>query len=199
MAKKDPGVDAYIAKSADFAKPILNHLRNLIHQAHPEVEEALKWGFPHFMYKGILCSMAAFKSHCAFGFWKGAMIMDKGGVQNEAMGQFGRITARADLPKDSVLIGYIKQAVKLNEEGIKLPAKSTPAKKELKVPPYFMAALRKNKKALRTFENFSPSNKADYVEWITEAKSEETRERRIKTAIDWMAEGKIRNWKYVKK
>lgn len=202
MAKKDPRVDAYIARSADFAKPILTHLRNLIHRAHPRVEETLKWGAPHFEYKGILCSLAAFKSHCAFGFWKGALIIDhrNNERQNEAAGQFGRITALADLPSDSVLIGYVKQAAKLNEDGIKLPAKPKSAeKKRPRVPSYFMEALRKNKKALSIFESFSPSHKAEYVEWITEAKSAETRERRLETAIAWMAEGKVRNWKHVKK
>ncbi len=120
MGKKDLRVDAYIGKAADFAKPILNHLRNLIHAACPDVEETLKWGVPHFEYKGILCSMASFKNHCAFGFWKGALFVDEGSAetQNEAMGQFGRITALSDLPKDKVLIGYIKQAVKLNEERV---------------------------------------------------------------------------------
>ncbi|MGH7456589.1 MAG: DUF1801 domain-containing protein, partial [bacterium] len=156
MGKKDPRVDAYIGKAADFAKPILNHLRNLIHATCPDVEETLKWGVPHFEYKGILCSMAAFKNHCAFGFWKESLILDQGNTEmrNEAMGQFGRITALSDLPKEGVLIGYIKQAVKLNEDGIKLPAKPKPeAKRELKISAYFLEALRKNKKALRTFEN----------------------------------------------
>jgi uncharacterized protein YdeI (YjbR/CyaY-like superfamily) len=202
MGKKDPRVDAYIGKAADFAKPILNHLRNLIHETCPEVEETLKWGFPHFEYKGILCSMASFKNHCTFGFWKEVLILGKGNeeTRNEAMGQFGRITALSDLPKDSVLIGYIKQAVKLNEDGIKLPAKPKPkTKSELKIPSFFMKTLRKNKKALRTFENFSYSDKKDYVEWITEAKSDETRDRRLQTALEWMAEGKVRNWKYIKK
>ncbi len=203
MANKDPRIDAYIAKAADFAKPVLHHLRNLVHKGCPEVEETLKWGFPHFMYKGILCSMAAFNAHCTFGFWKGAMIIDKNknnaAIQSEAMGEFGRITAISDLPEERVLLGYIKQATKLNEDGIKLPPKpKSKAKKELKIPESFMAALRKNAKALRTFENFSPSHKREYVEWIVEAKSEETRERRMKSAVAWMAEGKGRHWKYVK-
>ena len=148
--------------------------------------------------------MAAFKGHCTFGFWKGAMIIDTNGknanIQSEAMGQFGRITALSDLPQKKVLLGYIKQAVKLNEEGIKLPSKPKPKKrKELKIPADFMAALRKQKKAFQTFENFSPSHKQEYVEWIVEAKGEETRARRMKSAIAWMAEGKVRNWKYIRR
>ena len=155
------------------------------------------------MHKGILCGMAAFKNHCTFGFWKHALLFanDKAAkkLADEAMGQFGRITSLSDLPKDEVLIGYIKEAVRLNEEGIKPPAKpKSKVKKELVVPDYFMAALKKNKKALTTFEGFSYSHKKEYVEWITEAKGEDTRRKRLETAIGWLAEGKARNWKYMK-
>jgi uncharacterized protein YdeI (YjbR/CyaY-like superfamily) len=175
----------------------------LIHEGCPVVEETIKWGMPYFMHKGILCGMASFKSHCTFGFWKGAMIKrkekDAAATRSEAMGEFGRITALSDLPKKSVLLGYVKQAVELNEDGIPLPPKPKPkTQKEMKVPTDFMAALRKNKKALQTFENFSLSHKKEYIEWIVEAKGEKTRDRRIKTAIAWMAEGKARNWKYLK-
>ena len=202
MATKDPRVDAYIAKSADFAKPVLIHLRQLVHASCPDVEETLKWGMPAFMHKGILCGMAAFKQHCTFGFWKRKLIFarSKGAskLEDEAMGQFGRITTMADLPKDNVLRRYIKKAVRLNEEGIKLPPRPRPkVKKELVLPDYFLAALKKNKKALATFERFSYSHKKEYVEWITEAKTDETRQRRMKTAVEWLAEGKARNWKYM--
>ncbi len=201
MASKDPRIDAYIARSAAFAQPILKHIRKLVHAACPEVEETLKWSIPHFVHKGILCSMAAFKHHCAFGFWKGALIIgnDAGTAQDEAMGQFGRITAPSDLPADKVLIGYIKKAVHLNDTGVKVPARSKPkVKKELDAPDDLKTALKKNKKALATFEDFSYSHKKEYVEWITEAKRAETRTQRLETAIEWMAEGKPRNWKYVK-
>ena len=200
MGTKDPRIDGYIAKSADFAKPILNHIRKLVHTACPEVEETMKWSFPHFDYKGMMCSAAAFKQHCSFGFWKGALILGKDGNKaDEAMVQFGRITAISDLPKDGVLIGYIKEAVRLNETGVKLPAKLKPReKKELVIPDYFIAALEKNKKALTAFENFSYSHKKEYVQWITEAKGEETRKKRLETALEWLAEGKPRHWKYVK-
>lgn len=199
MAKKDSRVDAYISKSADFAKPILNHIRKLVHAACPEAEEALKWGFPHFLYNGMLCSMAAFKQHCAMGFWKAKLIFGETGKEEEGMGHFGRITAISDLPSEKVLIGYVKKAAQLNEQGIKLPprARST-EKKELIVPNFLRAALKKNKKALKTFEDFSYSHKKEYVEWITEAKTEETRQRRLETALEWMAEGKSRHWKYKK-
>jgi hypothetical protein len=208
MSKNDTRVDAYIARSAPFAKPILTHLRKLIHANCPSVEETIKWGFPHFMYKGpadrqprVLCSMASFKAHCAFGFWhpemRGALGGDGDG--DHAMGQFGRIAALSDLPKDKVLAGYITQAIKLHDAGRKPAPRARPAeKKELVLPPYFAAALKKNKKALATFEQFNYTNKKDYVEWITEAKSEATRLRRLDTAIEWLSEGKVRNWKYIR-
>jgi uncharacterized protein YdeI (YjbR/CyaY-like superfamily) len=205
MGTKDPRVDAYIAKSADFAKPILTHLRKLIHDTCPSVEETIKWSFPHFTYKGpanrsprILCSMASFKQHCAFGFW---YTDNKSNDQQAApaMGQYGRITSLADLPKDDVLVKQIKKAVRVHDGGIKPRITTKPAKKkELKIPAYLTAALKKNKNALATFNKFSYSNKKDYVEWIEEAKTEETRKKRLDTAIEWLSEGKTRNWKYQK-
>jgi uncharacterized protein YdeI (YjbR/CyaY-like superfamily) len=201
MTGRDPRIDAYIAKSASFAKPILNHLRKLVHAGCRDVEETMKWSFPHFTHKGILCSMAGFKQHCSFGFWRGALIFGKNQdpKAEEAMGQFGRITSLADLPEDNVLLGYIKEAARLNDAGIRPPPRPrSREKKPLVVPGYFLAALKKNKKALTTFENFSPGHKKEYVEWITEAKGEDTRQRRVESATQWMAEGKSRNWKYEK-
>lgn len=204
MVKKDPRIDVYIAKSQDFAKPILEHLRDLVHKACPEVEETIKWGFPHFNYKGMMCSMAAFKKHCAFSFWKASLMKDKKLIENakseSAMGHLGKITSLKDLPSDKVLLSYIKEAMKLNEDDEKLSTKKVAkAKKEIIVPDYFIKALKKSKFAQKTFENFSPSHKKEYIEWITEAKTEETRNKRIATAIEWLAEGKQRNWKYIKK
>ncbi|HTG14243.1 MAG TPA: YdeI/OmpD-associated family protein [Blastocatellia bacterium] len=208
MGKKDPRVDAYIAKSADFAKPILTHLRKLIHATCPTATETIKWGFPHFEYKGpadraarVLCSMASFKQHCAFGFWYAERGPMSGNSQaGEAMGQYGRITSLADLPKEKELVKQIKEAIKLHDAGVKPRAVArTTEKKELEVPDYFTAALKKNKKALATFEQFNYTNKKDYLDWITEAKTDETRKKRLETAIEWMSEGKSRNWKYMKK
>jgi uncharacterized protein YdeI (YjbR/CyaY-like superfamily) len=199
MGTRDPRIDAYIARSAEFAQPILAHLRDIVHEACPEVEETMKWSFPHFMYQGMLCSMASFKEHCAFGFWKGAQIVD--GSVDGAMGQFGRITAISDLPSKKILTGYIKKAMQLNETGVKAPMRAKPkpaAKKAAAVPDDLARALKKNAKARATFEKFSPSHKREYIEWIVEAKREETRQRRLETAIEWMAEGKQRNWKYMK-
>jgi len=199
MAAKDPRIDDYIANSADFAKPILNHLRKLVHAACPEVEETIKWSFPNFLHKGMLCSMASFKHHCSFGLWKGALILNKATRlrEHDAMGQFGRITSLADLPEDAKLLSYIKEAVRLNEAGIKLPAKSkTKVTKELVIPADFAAALKRNKKAHSSFVGFTYSHKKEYVDWITEAKRAETRKKRLSMAIAWIAEGKSRNWKY---
>lgn len=204
MAKHDPRVDAYIEKAADFAKPILVHLRELIHATCPDVVETWKWSFPHFDYNGSsMCSMAAFKQHCAFGFWKAALMADTDSIlaltDREAMGHLGRITGLKDLPKDSVLKKYIKAAMKLNEAGAKLPArnKATAEQKEaLKTPADFTALLKKNKAAEKVFKDFAYSNKKDYIEWFEEAKTEATRTKRMALAIEWIAEGKTRHWKY---
>jgi uncharacterized protein YdeI (YjbR/CyaY-like superfamily) len=200
MGKKDPRVDAYIAKSAEFARPILEHLRAVVHETCPQVEEDMKWSMPHFMYEGMLCGMAAFKQHCSFGFWKGSLVVGAQG-QKDAMGQFGCITSVKDLPSKKVLAGYIRQAMKLNEEKVPSPSrakKKTTARAEPGVPPELERALGKSRRARETFEAFSPSHRREYIQWITEAKREETRERRVETTIEWLEEGKPRNWKYVR-
>lgn len=204
MSTHDPRIDAYIQKAAPFAQPILKHLRELVHKACPEAEETIKWSFAFFDYKGPLCSMAAFKQHCVFGFWKSKLLNDPKGHLSErfvdggeASGNMCRITSLKDLPPDKVIIDFIKQAKKLNDEGVKLPPKKV-APKEVIIPDYFTSALKKNKKAAAIFEKFPPSHKREYIEWITEAKTEETRNKRIATSIEWIAEGKGRNWKYQK-
>ena len=193
----DPRIDAYIDNAAPFAQPILRHLRELVHDACPEVEETIKWGMPHFMYKGMLCGMSSFKSHAAFGFWKGSLILGEKSKSEESMGQFGRITALSDLPSDAAIQKYVKAAMKLNEQGIAAPRKRSP-KPDLPLPDDFRAALEKQK-VLAVFEAGSPSHRREYIEWITEAKSNATRARRIATAVQWVGEGKSRNWKYEKK
>ena len=199
MGTRDPRIDAYIEKAAPFARPILEYLRGVVHEACPNVQETTKWSSPFFDYRGTMCSMAAFKEHTAFGFWKGSLVLDDTTAKaQEAAGHLGRITAISDLPPKKTLIGYIKKAMMLNEQAVQPARPLKHAKKPLKVPPYFMAALKKDKKALATFEGFPPSQKRDYVEWVTEAKGDETRERRLATAVEWMSEGKPRNWKYMK-
>ena len=199
--KTSPKIDDYITRSATFAQPILKHLRSLVHRAGPGVEEKMKWSFPHFDYKGMMCSMAAFKGHCAFTFWKGDLLQDPENFldksRSDSMGQLGRITSLSDLPPDDVMTGFIKEAMRLNDENIKLPAKpKTKAKKELEIPDWFMAALKKNSRALASFEGFNYSHRKEYLEWVTEAKREETRDKRMQQTIEWLAEGKSRNWQY---
>jgi len=195
MGTKDKRVDAYIARSADFAKPILVHIRAVVHDACPDVEEAIKWSTPSFMYRGSpLGMMAAFKEHCALRFWNEKLVT--GETANAGSGGvFGRVTKVSDLPSKKVLAGYIKRAIELKEQGVK-PQRAKKPKPALAVPVDLTAALKKNKKAAATFESFSPSHRREYVEWITDAKSDETRVRRMAQAIEWMAEGKSRHWKY---
>ena len=205
MVTKEKAIDAYIAKSADFAKPILLHIRDLVHKACPDVDEKMKWSFPHFDYKGeMMCSMAAFKQHAVFGFWKAALMKDPVLIENArletAMGHLGKITSLKDLPSDKKITAWIKEAMQLTDKGIKLPAKTkTVVKTELAVPDYFEKVLAKNKKAKQVFDNFAPSHKKEYLMWITEAKTEDTRNNRMATALEWLAEGKSRLWKYEKK
>lgn len=200
MGQPDPRVDAYIAKSAAFAQPIMSHLREAVHAACPDAEETLKWGMPSFMYGGkILCSMAAFKQHASFGFWQGAKVVGPDQAKpEEGMGQFGRLTRLADLPGKRALSGCVRQAMKLIDDGVTRPAtKVAKARPALETPDDLAAALAKNRKAQTTFDAFAPSHRRDYVEWITEAKRDETRQRRLAQAIEWMAEGKPRHWKYM--
>jgi len=200
MAGKDPRIDAYIAKAAPFAKPVLRHVRKLVHTGCPEVEETMKWSMPHFEYHGIMFGMAAFKEHCSIGFWKGELIIGKRAGSDGGMGHFGRVTSLKDLPSDERFVEYVWKAAELNRQGIKNPADLKPksARPELTIPEYLRAALRRNKMAAATFNGFSYTNKKEYLDWITEAKREETRSKRLQTAIAWMAQGKLRNWKYLK-
>lgn len=202
MGTKDERVDAYISKSAPFAVPILQHIRKLVHKACPGVTETIKWSFPNFDYKGsILCSMASFKQHCAFGFWLSSQMSDPDHIlaitEKGAMGNLGQLKSVADLPKDEVMVKYIKQAMDLVDKGVKLAKKQVdPAAKTVEVPDYFIKALATNRKAQQHFEAFPYSHKKEYLQWITEAKTDATREKRIDTALEWIAEGKGRNWKY---
>ena len=205
MAATDPRIDAYIAQSAPFARPILQHLRELVHKACPDVQETIKWSYPFYEYHGTtLCNMSAFKQHCSFGFWKASLLKDPEGIlqvaDKHSMGHLDKLTSLKDLPADKILIAYIKEAAQLNKEGVKLPARPKAApKKELPTPAGLIAAFKKDKKAQATFDAFPPSHRREYIEWITEAKTEETRQKRIATTLEWLAEGKSRNWKYQKK
>jgi uncharacterized protein YdeI (YjbR/CyaY-like superfamily) len=203
MANTDPRVDAYIAKSAEFARPILQHLRKLVHQACPAATETVKWGMPFFEHSGgLLCNMAAFKQHCSFGFWNASLMQDPKGIlqvkNRTSMGHFERIGSLKDLPADKAVLALIREAATLNEKGIRKPVAKKGPKPELAVPPALAAALKKNKKARTYFDEAPPSHRREYIEWIAEAKTELTRDKRIATAVEWMAEGKSRNWQYKK-
>jgi uncharacterized protein YdeI (YjbR/CyaY-like superfamily) len=204
MSIKNPKIDSYILNAAEFARPILIHFRELVHFVCPDVEEKIKWSFPHYDYKGeMMCSMAAFKQHCAITFWKASLMKDAGklkGSNLEAMGHYGRIMSLKDLPSDKIIMSHIREAMKLNEKGIKIERKTkTPEIKKIVVPEVLIKALEKNKKAKAVFENFSPSHKREYISWILEAKTTETQNKRTSTTISWLEEGKTRNWKYMKK
>ena len=197
-----PKCDAYIEKSAEFAQPILTQLRKLVHTVSPEIEETIKWGMPTFMYKNsILCSMASFKSHCSFSFWLGGAMEDPDRILHRVgesgMGQLGKISSLNDLPDLDILRSYLMHAMDLTNQGVKIRKEEKP-KKELTLPDYFLEALNTNEKAKTSFEQFSISHRKEYIQWITEAKTEATREKRIATAIEWLSEGKSRNWKYAK-
>ena len=195
MPTLDPRIDAYIAKAAPFARPILEHLRKLVHEGCPEVVETIKWSAPAFDFEGALANMAAFKAHVAFGFWKGSLVFESD-KEKEAMGQFGRIASLEDLPADRTVVALVKKAAKLNASGAKVPRPRKHPTPALAPPPDLAAALKKNAKARATFEAFPPSHRREYVEWIVEAKTDATRAKRLATTLEWLAEGKSRHWKY---
>jgi hypothetical protein len=200
MGSLDPRVDSYIAKSATFAQPILEHLRGLIHATCPAVEESIKWSMPFFLYRGSpLCHMAAFKQHAAFGFWRHKDVVgDAGDAHDEGMGQFGKLTTLKDLPPKKELVALIKQAMARIDSG-NTPKRPKSAPKPPPSMPDDLAALLAQKKhavARKTYEGFPPSAQRDYVDWIVEAKTDATRQKRIATTLEWLAEGKRRNWKY---
>jgi hypothetical protein len=203
MGKKDARVDAYIAKSPDFAKPILVYLRGVVHEACPDLVETMKWSTPTFDHHGILCSMAAFKQHCVFGFWKAPLLTLDGRPLVKKMesgaGQFGKLTSVRDLPAKPKLLRLVKDAANLNESGVVIARAPRAAAKPVQVPADLTRALQKSTRARAAFAAFSPSHKREYVEWIVEAKTAGTRQRRLDTALEWISEGKPRNWKYIRK
>lgn len=194
---QDPRIDAYIERAAPFAQPILLHVRALVHQACPQVEESIKWGMPSFSHAGgLLCGMAAFKQHASFGFWKHALVVGEG-APRDGMGSYRKMTSIRDLPPKRTLLAHIRRAMAFNEAGAKHPAPRTPAARPLPATPDDLAAALAGHPAARAcFEAFPPSCKREYIEWIVEAKRAETRARRLAQAVEWMAEGKRRNWKY---
>jgi hypothetical protein len=205
MGKKDIRVDAYIAKLPDFSKEICTRFRAIVHEAAPDIEEDIKWRQPTFMHNGIVCGMAAFKHHVMIHFWKQALLSGshaRRATDDQTLEKLNRLTSAAEMPAKSVIAGFVKAAVKLNDGTAKAPRPmkaATKTRAPLRTPPVFAKALARSPKAKKTYEAFSPSHKREYVEWISDAKSDETRDRRIEQALGWMAEGKPRNWKYMRK
>lgn len=194
---RDPRIDAYIAKSADFARPILEHIRNVVHAACPDVEESIKWGCPHFLYQGkLMCSMAAFKQHCSLHFWHGKDVV--GETDTDGMGQFGKISSVKALPNKKELVAYVRKAMTLREAGAQRTPPATVRKPPPEVPADFAMLLKKHAAARKHYEAFSASAQREYVGWISEAKTDATRQKRMATALEWLADGKHRNWKYMK-
>ncbi len=199
METRDPGVDAYIQKSADFARPILTQIREIVHGACPEAEETLKWGFPHFTYKGILCSMASFKEHCALNFWKGDQVLGPGTGSTGAMGQFGRLTSVRDLPPKRVLTDLVKRAMALNDEGTPGPiSQRARSKGEPEAPEDLRAALMKNKKARATFDGFPPRAAAGIHQMDHRSQAPRDSCQAPGDYRGMAVGGEKRNWKYEK-
>lgn len=199
MGKRDPRIDVYIDKAQPFARPILKKIRSLFHKGCPGLVETIKWGAPSFEYKGMLGGMASFKQHVSYGFWKAKLMQDPEGLLGNAPGASNfsfKATDKSEIPADAIFVSYVKEAKRLNDEGVKAPAKKRKPKEDVKVPGYFQKALEDNPQALATFDGFPYSKRRDYVEWLTSAKRKVTREKRLATAIGWLAEGKSRNWKY---
>ena len=199
MPKKDPRIDAYIAQAAPFAQPILKRLRGVVHAACPAVIETMKWSTPSFEYHGLLAGIAGFKAYCTFSLWKDKLVRSRGGASaGRILDAAGKIATVAEIPDEAALRQLVKLAAELNEKGVKVERKKAPPKGPVEVPEDLRKALDKNKKAKAAFDGFSPSHRREYVEWITEAKQDVTRLKRLQQAILWMAEGKVRNWKYVR-
>ena len=201
MGKKDKRVDAYIEKAQPFAQPILKKIRKAFHDGDPQIEEALKWRCPAFIHNGIVGGMAAFKAHVNWGFWKASVMPDPLGLFKEGQeGPMGmtRVTSVDDLPAHDVLVRYVREAVRLNNEGVKVPRTAPKRKATFEVPPELEVALKKHKKAKGNFDAFSQSHQREYAQWIADAKQDATRKKRIEQAVEWITEGKPRNWKYMK-
>jgi uncharacterized protein YdeI (YjbR/CyaY-like superfamily) len=199
--KTNPDVDDYIASAAPFARPILERIRKAFHDGEPEIEETIKWRFPHFERNGIVAGMAAFKEHVRFGFWKGKLMRDPAGIlraEEEGSMTAGRFRDVSELPAHEVLVDYVREAVGLNAAGVKVDRPKKAPAPPAEVPDDLANALKKAPAAAKYFASLAPSHKREYITWITEAKQPATREKRLATTIEWLSEGKPRNWKYMK-
>jgi uncharacterized protein YdeI (YjbR/CyaY-like superfamily) len=204
MTHFNPQFDDYIAKSADFAKPVMEYLRKIIHETCPEVEEVMKWGNPHFDYKGdMMCILAAYSKHCSFSLYKAELMGDPKLIESvkagKKMGYMDKITSLTDLPEKAVLVAYIKEVMTLNEAGVKKARPKSETPQVIETPDYFNEELATNPLAKEIFESKSASFRKDYLIWITGAKTEATRQTRMEQSLEWIAEGKGRFWQYEKK
>jgi uncharacterized protein YdeI (YjbR/CyaY-like superfamily) len=196
MPSHDPRIDAYIGRQAAFAQVILAYVRELVHEACPDVEETIKWGMPTFVHSGgILCGMAGFKQHASFGFWKHALVVGDD-QPRVGMGSFGKLTTLDDLPPRQQLLAHVRRAMALAAGHPTVARRTVRAKPALTMPADLGAALDGNPKAKAVFDGFPPGQRREYVDWITDAKRDETRQKRVLQAVEWLAEGKRRNWKY---
>ena len=191
MKNTSPEVDRYIANAAPFAKPILEKLRKAFHKGDPEIVETMKWSVPHFDHDGPVAGMAAFKEHVSWGFWKAQLLSEPQEVRT-------KVTSVKDLPPETVIVAWVREAVQLNQDGVKAKRVPRVARKTADMPPELAEALKKAPAAKKVFDAFSPSHRREYIEWIAEAKQDATRKKRIAQAIEWLSEGKPRNWKYMR-
>jgi len=203
MSKRDPKVDAYVKKAPEFARPILEHMRDIVHLACPDIVETIKWGRPFFDHHGPVCGLAAFKAHCSVIFWKADVLLTPDERRDGALGQFGRLVSVKDLPSKRELIALVKRAVLLNEDGVpaqwqeaRKQTRATRAAKPVVVPALLAEALAKDAKARKAFDAMPPSHQREYAEWIDDAKRDETRQRRLAQAVAQIREGKSQNWRY---
>lgn len=204
MAQLNSKVDEYIAKSEGFAKPILEYLRQIIHETCPDAAEDIKWGTPHYSYKGDhLCMIAGFKNHYSFSLYKAEFMKDKEIAESVKAGKkFGymdKLKSVSELPSKEVLVSFLKEAMTINENGIKKEKPISDKPKVIETPDYLTEALNANKQAKEVWESKSDSYRKDYLVWIIDAKTDATRQKRIEQSLEWIAEGKGRFWQYAKK
>lgn len=194
---RDARIDAYLDRAQPFAQAILTRVRERVHAVLPEIEETVKWSAPAYTLGGkIILITAAFKSHAAINFWRGQEIRD--GANEDGMGQFGKLKSIGDLPPDGELDALIRKAAELAHSAPTPRKTKHQPKPAPEMHPDFAAALDRSAKAKAALESFPPSARRDYLEWVADAKQDDTRAKRIATAVEWLSEGKRRNWKYEK-
>jgi hypothetical protein len=200
-------VTAYAAAMPAYAQPIFAHLRALIHTTCPDTDEAIKWSIPHFERDGdYLCIFAASPGHASFTFYKQQLMSDprlRDNLNLPAIKRFmGRLTSLSDLPDDATLAAMLQEAADLNARGVRLPDRAPKTPPVIDMPSAVATAvataLAANPAAQAVWDAKSAAWRKDYLVWITAAKTDPTRDARIAEALDWIADGKARFWKYQK-